>query len=443
MAMKHSVATQKASYDLEAQLRLTEKAFAWAEAFAQRCDLQQEMPMEQDEGIDVDSIPSFDGLPEDEGALQEEPTAAQGSNIHISPASTPADMASLLGDSPPSSPAVVQPTKAAKRKAAPSAVAAAPPMASLKAMPREASKRQKKRVGVAKEKKPVPKASSASEEVYTIDRIIGGSKVELDAQPSFYLEWVGYSDVNWQALESPPPVDDDADYLGFQVQILKMGGAAEVLEQGARPSHKIAVMVVGELTDAENGSVRVCYEATGTAHQLDMHRCTLDGEPRDWLLCRDRSQVLHTDAVVDWDATSALADARAAWGNGKYYPSLGGMRSVLLHLGNVVMPSLKQATEKLQQLCLEIALFLSKPAAAGLPIVIGLAKSVRNSFMEGGFIRDCLTHCGSMERKDVHELSELAQADSDELAVAADGTSEIERGQAVVLMPEGPSLIAS
>ena len=66
--------------------------------------------------------------------------------------------------------------------------------------------------------------------------------------------------------------------------ILKMGAAAEVLEQGARSSHKVAVMVVGELADAENGSARVCYEVTGTAHQLDMHRCTLDGEPRDWLL---------------------------------------------------------------------------------------------------------------------------------------------------------------
>ena len=119
------------------------------------------------------------------------------------------------------------------------------------------------------------------------------------------------------------------------------------------------------------------------------------------------------------------------------------MRSVLLHLGNVVMPSLKQATEKLQQLCLEIALFPSKPAAAGLPIVTGLAKSARNSFMEGGFIRDFLTHCGSMERKDVHELPELAQAGSDELAVVADGASESESVEAAAFMPEEPSHIAS
>ena len=442
MAMKHSVATQKASYDLEAQLRLTEKAFAWAEAFAQRCDSQQEMPMEQDdEGIDVDGMPSCDGPPEDEAAVQEEPTAAQGSNIHLSPASTPADMASLLSNTPPSSPAVVQPTKAAKRKAAPS-VAAAPPMASLNAMPRGTSKRQKK-ANAADHGKEKPKGSSAGEEVYTIDRIIGGSKVDIDAPPSFYLEWVGYSDVNWQTLESPPPVDDDADYLGFQVQILKMGGAAEVLEQGARRSHKIAIMVMGKLADAENGSVRVCYEATGTAHQLDMHRCTLGGEPADWLLCRDRSQVLHTDAIVDWDSISALSEARSGWDDGKCYPSLEDMRCVLLHLGNVVMPSLKQAAENLRQLCLKIALFLSKPVAARLPIVTGLAGSVQSSFMDGGFIRDCLTQCASLRAKDIPQLLELAQADSDELAVVADDASESESGEAAALMPEEPSLIAS
>ena len=61
-------------------------------------------------------------------------------------------------------------------------------------MPREASKRQKKRASAAEKKKPAPKDGSVSEEVYTIDRLIGVSKVDIDAPPSFYLEWVGYSD---------------------------------------------------------------------------------------------------------------------------------------------------------------------------------------------------------------------------------------------------------
>lgn len=401
--MKHSVATQKASYDLEAQLRLTEKAFTWAEQYAQRCDAQ-EMAMDDDVGIDVDL--HVDDPPEHDGALQEE-SHVQESSIGIAPVSTPAD-------APPSSPAVRQVPKAAKRKAAPSSGGV--PMASLKAMPREATKRQKKKGACA------VKDSFAGEEVYTIDRLIGGSKVEAGANPSFFLEWVGFDDVNWQRLGSPPAVDDDADYLGFQVQILKMGAAAQVLEQGTRPLHRVAVMVMGQLADGEgNASARVCYEASGRMHTLDMHQCTLDGEPADWLLCRNRSQVLHTDAIVDWDSISALSEARGGWDHGRYYPSLEDMQCVLLHLGKVVMPSLKQATEKLRQLCLEIALFLAQPSVVGLPIVTGQAKSVQHSFMDGGFIRDCLTQCASIREKDVPRLSELAQADSDELALAADG----------------------
>jgi len=408
VAMKHSVATQKASYDLEAQLRLTEKAFAWAENFAQRCDSQQEMPMEQDEGVDdVEGATPFEDPPEDEAALQEESTIVQGSDICTPPASAPATMASLLKDSPPSSLHSV-PLSTPKRNALTSAAA---PMASLDAMPREASKRQKKATAA-------PKCCSAGKEAYTIDRIIGGSRVEIDAPPLFFLEWEGFKDVNWQMLDGLPAVDDDASYLGFQVRIIKMGGAAEVLEQGARPSHKIVLMVMGQLSDGDgNGSARTCYEASGVVHILDMHQCTLDGEPVDWLLSRDHSQVFHTDSIANWDSISALSEARIGWGHGRFYPSLEDMRFVLLHLGNVVMPSLRQASEKLKQMCLEIAVFLSKPGAGALPIVTGHAFSVRNSFLDGGFIRDCLTLLASIERKDIGQLSEMAQENSDESAV--------------------------
>ena len=76
-----------------------------------------------------------------------------------------------------------------------------------------------------------------------------------------------------------------------------MGCASEFLEHGPRCSHKIAVMVMGELADCVNASVRVCYEATSDRHHLDMHQCTLDGEPCDWLLSRDKSEVLFTDVI--------------------------------------------------------------------------------------------------------------------------------------------------
>ena len=137
VAMKHSVATQKASYDLEAQLRLTEKAFAWAEQYAQRCD-SQDMSMEEDTGVDADA--PVDDPPE------------QGSDIHITSASTPAGVADLFSDSAPSSPSVVQPIKAVKRKAAPTGG----PMATLKAMSRGAPKQQKKGARAVK-RNPAPK----------------------------------------------------------------------------------------------------------------------------------------------------------------------------------------------------------------------------------------------------------------------------------------------
>ncbi len=440
IAMKHSVATQKASYDLEAQLRLTEKAFAWAEQYAQRCDSQQDIPMEEVEATDEGVMPIFD----DDLPPEDSPVQQSASNIHITAASTPADMAALLEEGSTPSAAVVRPlAKSAKRKGAPSTPAGAPSMASLKNLPRAASQKKPKSAKAAAAKAPKHTAGGDEEE-YTIDRIIGASLVDADAAPSFYLEWEGHNDVSWQQLDSLPSVaaDADTDYMGYEAQILKMGSAYEVLQlDGARPRHKIAVVVIGGLADSGNSSVRVCHEATGTVHMLDMHSSTLDGMPMDWLLSRDRSKRLLTDAIiVDWDASSDLAEVRAGWDNGKYFPSLQDMRTVLKLVGNIVVPSLEHVSESLQQRCLDIAVFLDKPEAARLPIITGCAQTARDSFLDGGLIRDCFTQCASLEEKNICELSQLVQSGSVESAVSSDGAGENQSEEPMGSTPEELSL---
>ena len=202
-----------------------------------------------------------------------------------------------------------------------------------------------------------------------------------------------------------------------------MGCAAQFLEQGSRPAHQSHSMVVGELAGDDIGDFRVCYEADGSPHQLGMLQCTLDGQPRDWLLSTERIS-LHTDAIIDWTATHRLRAARADWGAGEYFPSLEAMRHVLLCLGSTVMPTLNTAPANLKQMCLEIAVFTTEPESARLPIVTGHAHSVKNSFLEGGLIRDSLMLFASLETKHIRDLSRLASADSQcgELAPAEDGT---------------------
>ena len=52
-------------------------------------------------------------------------------------------------------------------------------------------------------------------------------------------------------------------------------------------------------------------------------------------------------------------------------------------------------------------MFLGGPVAVWLPIVSGHALGVRGVFLEGSFIRDCLTAFASLERNGVHELSKM------------------------------------
>ena len=64
--------------------------------------------------------------------------------------------------------------------------------------------------------------------------------------------------------------------------------------------------------------------------------------------------------------------------------------------------------------------FLSKPEHTQLSIVLGHARTARNWFLEGSFIRDCFTHFASLEKKHICELLKLAKVDCDKPALASD-----------------------
>ena len=176
--MKHSVSTQKGSYDLDANIRLTEQAFTWAEAYAQKHDLQA--PMEQDQEYDDDGIPSFDAP----AATEFSPAEKENDCVHtVTSAPTRGDIADLLRDSPPRSPPrsptpVVHAQPATKRKSATAAPAA---MASLPNMRCEVAKKKKQKYTPT----PTPNASTTLQQpLYGIDRIIGGSRVEAEGTAS-------------------------------------------------------------------------------------------------------------------------------------------------------------------------------------------------------------------------------------------------------------------
>jgi hypothetical protein len=283
-------------------------------------------------------------------------------------------------------------------------------MASLSAMPRAASdpqrhaKRQKaapaeaEAVGVAGGEEDRPEIGGATEE-FVIARVIGGSRLETDAAVFYRLEWQGYTDINWQGLPEFPQVDADSEYLGFRVRVMPLGNAAYVLEHGRCRVKKqqIIILVLGELTGQ---GTRLCHEATGTPHELGMLQCTFDGQPMDWLMDQDRSRVWLTDSIIDWAASTALSSALEEF-DGSCYPSHEDMRAVLLHLGNHVMVQLTTVPPQVQHMALEIAIFLGDPSMDRLPIVVGHAAKVRDMFLHGGLIRDCLSLLVSFEPNDV------------------------------------------
>ena len=332
--------------------------------------------MDDDGGIDVDGC----------GSMEEAPTSVVEDLV---PSLTPANMTQFLNNEAPAAKPVT------KQKAS-------APMASLKGL-RQADRKRKAPAAVAE------REITSDDEIFVIDRIAGGSKVGSHSTPSYMVEWEGYDDTNWQGVVSPS-VDDDSDYRGFAVQIIPMGSAREVCEQGLRPSHKAKLLVLGNLSASPEGNtaIRDGYSAKGGLHRLDLRSCMLDDEPKDWLLCRDRSQVLFTDAIVDWSMNDGLIEARKGWGEGKFFPLMEDTRSVLLHLGVTVMPGIDHAPSKLKRMLMEIAVFLDNPDIKTLPIMIGHALSARDSFLDGGLIRDCLVSFATLESKDIAELAAMA-----------------------------------
>ena len=257
--------------------------------------------------------------------------------------------------------------------AQPSQAAAFTAMASLSALTREAAEPQQE----AKRHKVTPAEDEAvsvvggeeeqpeiGEDVeYVIDRVIGGSRLDAEAVPFYRLEWVGHNDINWQGLSDPPQVDEDADYLGMQVKVLPLGTAAHFLDHGRCPSRKqqSIVLVVGELI-APDQPTRICYAANGVSHELNFAECLLDGEHRDWLLDQDRRVRWLTDHIIDWETAGAgVKEARAAWGDGDFFPTLEDSVRVLLHLGLQVMDTVALATPKQRQMALDIAVFMREP----------------------------------------------------------------------------------
>ena len=91
-------------------------------------------------------------------------------------------------------------------------------------------------------------------------------------------------------------------------------------------------------------------------------------------------------------------------------------------------------------MCLEIALFLSKPDGERLAIITGHAQTVREVFLVDSYIKDCFTQCSSIEQGDIRVLSELAYADSAGPVAAAGAAAESESGEKEAPTPEEQSL---
>ena len=203
----------------QAHVRQTEKAFQWAESYAQKASLQA-AAMEQQDAAGDDDGPLFEDAEQPEPAAETSQVApGHEAIIDVPPASAVADMHDLLKDSPPASPRHDKQQATAKRSAA--AIlprGATVSMASLQRVPRPLKKKKKCAPGCTETHEMDANSDNDVHKVYSIDRIIGGSRVEAGAAPSYRVSWVGYADTNWQSLECPPPVDEDEDYMGQPIQ---------------------------------------------------------------------------------------------------------------------------------------------------------------------------------------------------------------------------------
>jgi len=383
IAMKHSLDTQKNTYDLEANIRLTAKAFTWAENYAARFDAaatntEEMLEDEQETGMDVDG-----GY----GSPNCEPVEGR----------SPGGIGESIGSSGPQA----EPSASVPPVQTTAKVRRAPPKSVAQQQKRPKTSRAAAKSGSSSAAATAVQASSKTAEgnQYTIDRAIGGSRADASSPIKYRWTWQGFTDITWQ--ESPlPVVEIEEDYMGFCVKVLPMGSAAELLAVGRKPSLKPVALVLGGMVEGSE-TTRYCYTTTGQPHRLDLTACTLDGEPKDWLLSTDR-KVMLTDHVLDWESDDRLAAARVHW-DGSQFPSLEHMSVVLRELATVTREQ-PHCPEQVKREMLEIELFLAQPSTDSLPIVTGRAHNVRARFLDGGLIRDCLSLLGSLNVKAIKTL---------------------------------------
>ena len=244
-------------------------------------------------------------------------------------------------------------------------------------------------------------STSAAGNEHAIDRITGGS-MEPGEPPLYRVEWEGHAHVTswWQTLGSAD-VNDDEMYRGYMVDILPRGTAPDLTGGNSKRTNNSTVMVLGACTDEEG--VRICYEPDGTEHRLHMAGCQLDGESRDWLLSLDRNMRYASDHIIGWEHQD-VAQARTAWGNGEFYPTLQDARAVLRHLGEIATSDMDALSAKHRQAAIGIALFMSQPAKEAFPLAVDLAADLRHKFVDGGLINDSLAIAASMDEKSIKML---------------------------------------
>jgi len=356
-AMKHAIDTQGSDvYDLESHTRLTAKAFDWCERYAEQHveGSGAAVVQPEQEGGDVDM------------EHNEEETAEP-----VSKAKNKRTVESVSRD--------VRQKMEASQDASGSV-----------------SRDVRQKMAASQDASGSAASAVASANEHNIDRITGGST----GDPALYrIEWEGHGHITswWQALETAD-IAEDAMYQMYLVDILACGTAPN-LTSGCSKRTSSTIMVLGPCT-SEDG-VRLCYEPDGTEHRLDMVNCQLDGTPCDWLLSLDHNMHYMTDHIIGW-GKEGVAQARAAWGNGEFFPSLQDAKSVLCHLGDCAVDI--EMSAKHRQAAIDIGLFMRQPSREKVTLIVDLANDFRHKFADGGLIKDSLAIAASLDLKGVKEL---------------------------------------
>ena len=221
----------------------------------------------------------------------------------------------------------------------------------------------------------VSSGGAEDEEEYTIIAITGGTVAHLHGEIEHRFQWEGYQIQTWQAHEPGCELVGDTEHLGpgHLIEIFPRG-TAQSAEQGARKKGPREQLVTGKGGSAGTLLLPtvVCFKPNGGKVILDMLRCTVDGENKDWLLHNaGGGDAWYTDHIVDWSSSEELQNVRKNLFDVHAYPSLLDARMVLKHLpayieGATTCVKLRAAALQLGSFSLSIIMSLDEKSSAAL-----------------------------------------------------------------------------